>query len=251
MRQSFPGWDAIRLGPLNAGGGAIEGLLSAMRAAGLSAREFFEFGNWYEPVPEGGFEAFVAARPSQLRNTWKRRLRKLERDTEFEMTIAGSDGGLEAALDAYQRIYSESWKDPEISPSFIPAMVRRYGAKDLLRLGTLIIDGRPAAAQIWLRDGHRAIIYKLAYDETMREYSAGTILTMHMAKHAIEVDRVSEIDYGSGDDPYKRDWMSKRPERRGVIGYNPSTLRGRAGGLRERVAAMLNRGTTPETAQES
>ena len=41
-----------------------------------------------------------------------------------------------------------------------------------------------------------------------------------------DVDRVSEVDYLTGDDPYKKDWMSDRRERWGIVAFNVRTVRG-------------------------
>jgi len=40
---------------------------------------------------------------------------------------------------------------------------------------------------------------------------------------------VHEIDYLTGDDTYKKDWMSHRRERWGIIAFNPRTPRGLLG----------------------
>jgi len=37
---------------------------------------------------------------------------------------------------------------------------------------------------------------------------------------------VTEVDYLSGDDGYKKDWMSQRRERWGILALNPRTPRG-------------------------
>ena len=42
-------------------------------------------------------------------------------------------------------------------------------------------------------------------------------------QHVIDTDRVELVDYLMGDEPYKRDWMSRRNERWGIIAYNPRT----------------------------
>jgi CelD/BcsL family acetyltransferase involved in cellulose biosynthesis len=52
-------------------------------------------------------------------------------------------------------------------------------------------------------------------------------------QHVIDVDRVREIDYLIGDEPYKQDWMSHRRERWGIVAYNPRTLKGMAGAANE------------------
>jgi CelD/BcsL family acetyltransferase involved in cellulose biosynthesis len=84
-----------------------------------------------------------------------------------------------------------------------------------LRLGIASISGRPVAAQFWTVEGGTAFIHKLAHVEDARDHSPGSLLTAAMMERAIDVDRVSEVDFGTGDDPYKRDWMdSRRPRYR-------------------------------------
>lgn len=43
-------------------------------------------------------------------------------------------------------------------------------------------------------------------------------------QHVLEVDKVDEADYLSGDDAYKKDWMSRRRERWGLLTLNPRPL---------------------------
>ena len=104
------------------------------------------------------------------------------------------------------------------------------------------VEGEPAAAQLWLVTEGRAVIYKLAYDPRFAHLSVGSILTLRMMRQAIEVDGVREIDYGSGDDAYKKDWMSRRRERWGMVAFNPFSVQGILGiarhGLGRAVAAL-------------
>jgi len=95
-----------------------------------------------------------------------------------------------------------------------------------LRLGILSVDGEPAAAQLWIVHHGKALIYKLAYDERFADLSVGTILSATLFQHALDVDKVTEVDYLSGDDGYKKDWMSQRRERWGILALNPRTPRG-------------------------
>ena len=44
----------------------------------------------------------------------------------------------------------------------------------------------------------------------------------------IEEDSICRIDYLSGDDSYKADWMSERNEQHGIAAYNPRSPQGLA-----------------------
>ena len=63
------------------------------------------------------------------------------------------------------------------------------------------------AAQFWTCEHGEALIHKLAYDERHAKASAGTLLTHALFRHVIDKDKVDLVDYGTGSDAYKRDWM--------------------------------------------
>ena len=60
-----------------------------------------------------------------------------------------------------------------------------------------------------------------------------------LMKHVLAHDNVTEVDFLTGDDLYKKNWMSHRRERWGIIAYNPKTLGGAAGFLREVLGRAL------------
>ena len=198
----------------------------ALRAAGFVVQPYFHFGNWYEETEGLSIEDFMARRPSALRNTVRRKERKLEKDHSVAFRLIDGGPDLEAGVEAYQKIYAGSWKEPEPYPRFTLGLVRAAATLGALRLGLLGIDGEPAAAQIWLVGAGRATIYKLAYDERFKSLSPGSILTRRIAEQVLARDRVREIDYGRGDDPYKSQWLSCRRERWGLLALNPRTPRG-------------------------
>jgi CelD/BcsL family acetyltransferase involved in cellulose biosynthesis len=96
-------------------------------------------------------------------------------------------------------------------------------------MGTCYIDDEPAAAQLWIVTGKVAAIYKICYAEKFEKSSVGSVLTARMMEHALDVDKVKEVDYLSGDDGYKANWMSDRRERWGIIAFNPRSVWGAAG----------------------
>ena len=84
-----------------------------------------------------------------------------------------------------------------------------------LRFGLALAEGEPIAAQFWTVENGTAYIHKLAHLESHRKLSAGTTLTTALFEHVIDCDNVDLVDFGTGDQPYKRDWMgSTRPRYR-------------------------------------
>ena len=59
----------------------------------------------------------------------------------------------------------------------------------------------------------KASIFKLNYDKAWKQYSPGSILMAFLIQHVIDNDKVGEIDFLTGNDAYKQDWMSERRER--------------------------------------
>ena len=62
---------------------------------------------------------------------------------------------------------------------------------------------------------------KLAHDEEAKGISPGTVLTAMMVRRLLEKERLTELDFGRGDDPYKALWVSRRRQRIGVVIASP------------------------------
>src|SRR5437879_2639242 len=206
--------------------GEFSELVEAFKAAGFVVQTYFSFGNWYLPVNGRSFAQYSESLPSVLKNTLNRKRKKLEKTGRAKIEIVTGGPSLDAAIDAYMKVYLSSWKQPEPHPEFVPGLIRTCSAMGALRLGIVYVDGGPAAAQLWIVHHGNALIYKLAYDERFGELSVGTTLSATLFQHALDVDKVTEVDYLSGDDAYKKDWMSHRRERWGILALNPRTPRG-------------------------
>jgi CelD/BcsL family acetyltransferase involved in cellulose biosynthesis len=205
----------------------------SLRKMGWLAFDYFCFGNWFLPVEGRSYDQYFQDLPPRLRNTMNRKSKQFFGHAGGRLEVITGGASIEHAIEAYTRIYHSSWKKPEPFPDFIPGLIRLYAGKGQLRLGMAYINEQPVAAQIWLVSHGRAAIYKLAYDTNYANLSVGSILTNYLMQHVIDVDRVREIDYLIGDEPYKQDWMSQRRERWGIVAYNPRTLRGMAGAANE------------------
>ena len=213
--------------PLDADAAFIRHLQSALRAEGYATDRYLCFGNWYLVVDGRSYEVYEPGIPSRLRNTIKRGRKKLDGAGRWSIGIARAPGPeLEQALADFQTIYLKSWKVPEPFPHFVPGLCRMAAAQGWLRLGVLRFEDTPIASQLWIVKDGKALIYKLAYDEEYKRFSAGSILSADMMRKALDEDKVVEVDYLTGDDGYKVDWMSHRRERVGVVAFRRLSLRG-------------------------
>ncbi len=194
-------------------GGEASLLEAAFRSAGwLVQREACDTNHILE-VGGRSFAEFLAARPGQLRTTLKRRMGKIA-------TAIETDFNLESWA-AYEAIYAQSWKPAEGSPAFLRRFAEAEGAAGRLRLGIARADGEPVAAQWWTVEGNTAFIHKLAHTQDSRPLSPGTVLSAALFEQVIDRDQVTLVDFGTGDDGYKRDWMERQRPRYRLDMFRP------------------------------
>lgn len=217
---------AVDLRCLDQAGFAYSALVESLKDCGFLVQTYFQFGNWYLDVAGRSYAEYFTSLSSVLKKNIPYQTRRFERTHRVEWKLVTSRDGFEAALADYEQVYHTSWRDKEAYPDFIRGLAEAALSQGALRLGLLYADGMPVAAQFWIVYGGTASIYKIAYIEPFAKFSVGTVLTAHMMRHAIDVDKVSIVDYLSGDDSYKKDWMSHRRERWGLMAFNPHSVGG-------------------------
>ena len=163
------------------------------------------------------FAKWWATRPGPLRETVRRKSRKIT--TRIARALD------EAEWDTYAAIYAQSWKPTEASPEFLRRFAIAESRAGRLRLGIASLDGLPVAAQLWTIEGGTAFIHKLAHLPAAAAHSPGTVLSHALFAMAFDDDRVDLIDFGTGDDRYKRDWMEETRQRWQLEAYHPRAVR--------------------------
>lgn len=195
-----------------------EELAAALGAAGW----------WVKATPAGDrhwldlgdmdHDAWWASRPGALRSTVQRKAKKGVVDIQL---LTEFDPGSWAA---YEQIYAASWKPEEGHPALLRAFAEAEGAGGRLRMGIARIEGVPVAAQFWTVGDGTAFIHKLAHVEDSLKASPGTLLSAALFRHVIEVDGVKRVDFGTGNDGYKRDWMNRHDPLWRIEAFNPSRV---------------------------
>lgn len=196
----------LRLDAIDPTDSGMAAFLEGVRSSGVALATYQGFANWTEAVTD--FASYWKRRPSRLRTTVRRKA------AAGGTTFVWCRDDLEPALAHYEAIHRASWKGAEPHPDFLATMVRRL--KGAVRIGLLESGGQVVAAQIWLVHAGRGTIFKLVHREDAAALSPGTLLTRHMIERCIG-EGVRLLDFGRGDDAYKRDWMGTRATRLGVI----------------------------------
>ncbi|WP_232476072.1 GNAT family N-acetyltransferase [Flavisphingomonas formosensis] len=227
LRGRFSGID---LAPMAAASADL--LIPAFAQQGWWAARSEATANWVAHTAGKDFAAYWAERPSRLRNTLRRKLR------DSDLAIAIHERFDDAEWDAYEAVYRASWKPAEGSPDFLRALARAEGAAGTLRLGIARRAGVPVAAQFWTVEQGVATIHKLAHIETEKAGSPGTLLSEALFRHVLDRDQPRLVDFGTGDDGYKADWMDERRVLERVALHNLRSL----GGIARAGHAMLKGG---------
>lgn len=193
-----------------------EAIAAALRAAGW----------WVKAAPAGDrhwldlsgmdHDGWWESRPGALRNTVKRKAKKGVVDLALFTTFDAD------AWTAYEAIYAASWKPEEGHPALLRAFAEAESARGTFRMGLAGIGHEPVAAQFWTVEDGTAFIHKLAHVEDSLKASPGTLLSAALFRHVIEVDGVKRVDFGTGNDAYKRDWMNRHDPLWRIEAFNPS-----------------------------
>ncbi len=241
LTAAKPGISSVDLEPMSQESTDYKQLQIAFEAQGWWVKPYFCFGNWYMPTEGLRYEEYAKSLSSRVRNTARRKRNKFLKMEGARLTLYTEQEGCEVAIDAFQKIYMNSWKVEEPYPEYIREFALWCARNGWLRMGVAWLGETPVAAQFWFVNDGIASIFKLAYDEEYKSLSTGTLLTVELMQHVLDVDQVEEIDYLTGDDPYKKEWLTHRRERWGLLAINPRTVVGMGLFIRHSVAAFLKR----------
>ncbi len=195
----------LNLSPVPVADGQGDMIASALRRAGWTIGTAVVSRNHWLETDGRTFADWWAERPGRLRSTVQRKGKKGIVSCTIETAFT------DARWNDYEAVYAASWKSAEGSPEFLRDWARAAADEGSLRLGIARIGEQAVAAQFWTFDAGTAHIHKLAQisDDTIESHSPGTLLSHAMFAHAFDVDRATRIDFGTGDDGYKRDWMEQ------------------------------------------
>ncbi len=204
--------DYLQIDPIAEDDSNLLLLEKMMESSGYTCQRHHRFYNWFHRTEGQSFADYMASRPARVRNTVTRKQRKLEREHGYDIRFFSGDDLQQAMVD-YHTVYDASWKAKEQFVGFVEGLAEQFSQQGWLRLAILYVDKKPVAAQFWFVAHGKASIFKLVYDQAWMRYSPGTILTAYLLRYVIDIDKVEEIDFLTGNDAYKQEWMSQRRDR--------------------------------------
>jgi hypothetical protein len=216
--------EVFRFDALDADDVGFAAMQRALEDARFWPLEFRHFGNWHQPIAGWSFSEYLAHRPGILRSTIERKLKALDKRARMEWIREGHD--LERGIKLFHQVYKESWKQKEPFLDIHGALIRAFASCGVLRLSLLFVDDQAVAGQIWTVSGGVALLHKLAHDEAAAALSPGTALTALTIRSLMEENTLIELDFGRGDDHYKKLWAAQRRQRVGVVFANSRSPRG-------------------------
>src|SRR5438477_9005985 len=140
IKAERPRWSCIRFSELDPGATSYDALVRQLRGARLAVECTPGAATWYETTSELDFERYLAARPSQLRNTWRRKRRRVRASHKLDFGFFSCGSDIQQAISDYERVYAASWKEREPFPEFIPGLIRLAAELGALRLGIYHVD---------------------------------------------------------------------------------------------------------------
>lgn len=177
-------------------------IIAAFRQAGWRATpRIMAMKRLLRLAPGTRFENYWADRPGKLRSTLKRKAQRHPLDIAIHRDM---DDARWAAL---EEVFGASWKPEGDDFRFLRAFAEAEAQAGRLRLGIARIGNDPAAVELWTVENDTAYIHKLAFAERFADASPGTQLSHAMFRHAIDEDGATLIDFGTGDNDYKAQWM--------------------------------------------
>lgn len=226
----------IRFYPLLEEDGTAALLRGAFADAGWIALLTDQGNNYVLDVGGQDFNTYWARRPGALRSS----VRRKGRGNPYEFTIYQQMN--DDLWRTYQCIYASSWKRMETYPLMIRAMAEEAGRRGALRLGLArAADGTPVAAQIWTIEGKTACIHKIAHVIRHDKGSPGTLLSHHMFRHMLDEEKVAMIDYGTGNNAYKQDWMNRKRPLLRLDCFNPRRAAMWLPALKTRISQLVRK----------
>ena len=183
----------------------MEFLPALLRSSGFQVTRDVEEVAVYLNLPPS-WDDFLAQLNSKDRHELRRKMRRLEREANFEIE-EGVGENLAERLDAFLNLHRKSRKDKAefMTPgmeTYFREIAHRFQERGWLSLPFLRVEGRDIAAYFLFRYGGIEYVYNSGYDPEYSRLSPGIVLAAHCIGQAIE-RKLRVFHFLRGQEDYK------------------------------------------------
>lgn len=164
---------------------------------------------------------------------FRRLKRRLAEKGTLEYHVARQPDEIRDGIETFLTLEISGWKGRERTAmaidryraAFAREAVDRLAERDLCRIHTLTLDGRPIACIVVFLEAGIAYTWKTAYDETYSAYSPGTLLMIELTKNHLDDPNIEVTDSCAiPDHPVmNRLWSERQTMGTFVVGLKPGS----------------------------
>lgn len=175
-----------------------------------------------------------AVRSHHLRE-YRRQRRRLQEQGPVEYHVARTPDDVRLGVETFLTLEAAGWKGRErtamaidrFRAAFAREAVYRLAERDLCRVHTLSVGGKPIACLIVFIENGVAYTWKTAYDEAYSGYSPGAQLMLDVTRTHLDDPNIDATDSCAVPDHpiMSRLWMERRKVGTMVIGLTPEADR--------------------------
>ncbi|MBN9072151.1 MAG: GNAT family N-acetyltransferase [Rhizobiales bacterium] len=166
---------------------------------------------------------------------FRRLKRRLGERGRLEYRIDRSADDVRRGLESFLALEASGWKGRQRTAmaidryraAFAREAINGMAENDLCRVHALLLDGRVIASLVVFVEAGIAYTWKTAYDETLSEFSPGTLLMIEATKHHLDDPNIMMTDSCAVPDHpvMSRLWTERRPIGTLVVGMTPNSDR--------------------------
>ena len=155
---------------------------------------------------------------SSSRKKLRQHRRRLAEKGELKSVIVSDPAAIRKAFEDFLTLEASGWKGREdtamlnnpADAKFARAMIGALADQGDAAIHMLTLDGRPVSMQIVLRAGSSAFTWKTAYNETLHDFSPGTLLLEDYTVALLAAPEITDVDSCSFDDTgYMASWTER------------------------------------------
>jgi CelD/BcsL family acetyltransferase involved in cellulose biosynthesis len=167
-------------------------------------------------APEGGWDAYLGSRSSNLRSQLRRKERKLVREHGLSFRLSNDPERLRRDMEALVRLHHARWGEERSGALRTPAAAFHFEfaatalERGWLRLWMAEVEGKPIAAWYGFRFGGTESYYQSGRDPRWGRHSIGLVLLAHTIREAM-ADGVREYKLLRGGEAYKNRFATGDP----------------------------------------